>query len=98
MSAERIDLPPRVRRAIEICAADHGVAIGQVLAGSHVAAVCKARRQAAQTLRKMGFSQPETGRYLKMHASSVSYAEHHPRVKVEDWTVPIPDFSGEWAI
>ena len=50
MSDQKQALPTRLPKAVQlvllISAADHGVTAGQVLSGSHIAAVCKARRQA----------------------------------------------------
>lgn len=104
MSDQKQALPTRLPKAVQlvllISAADHGVTAGQVLSGSHIAAVCKARRQAVQTLRRMGFSQTQVGGFLNLHHTSVSFAEHSLRVKpkAEEGEVPVPDLSGEWAI
>ncbi len=99
-----LNLPPRVRTVLNISASDHGTTTAAILGGSRLKHISAARRQAIHTLRRMGFSFPEIGRFLGVHHTTCIYAvKHHaPRGDFapvpQDNTIQYPDLSGEWAI
>ena len=71
-------LPPRVSMALEISAENFWVTVGMILGPSRSHNVVMARRQAIHALHNMGFSEPEIGRFIQKHHTSVHYHLHHP--------------------
>jgi chromosomal replication initiation ATPase DnaA len=96
-----INLPAKVRRVVMFAASEHRVTLGQVLGSSKSTPIMRARRQAAQSLRAMGFSFSQIGRYLGKHHTTIQYACAMPAETGPDYDrtpIPVPDLSGEWAI
>lgn len=99
--------PKRVMVAIQDAADRHDVTPGMVLGGSQGREVVAARRDAIHALRSFGMSTPLIGKMLGgLHHSSVL---HHLKISpatprasaraiVPDYSFPVPDYSGEWAI
>jgi chromosomal replication initiation ATPase DnaA len=81
---------------VRIAAEDAGVDPHAIMGRSRSVHVTKARKAASIALRRMGYSLPEIGRALGVHHTSVYHAVRDDRPK--DFTPPIPDYSGEWAI
>ena len=71
-------LPKRVKAVLAVCADDFGVTVDSILGPSHSRRVVQARRQAMRQLRAMNMSQPEIGRYLQKHHTSICYGLQQP--------------------
>lgn len=94
-------VPPAVLRAMKCAAEDFNLSLPELLNGKSDTKV-KARRRCIQTLRRMGFSLTEIGRFMGRHHTTVLHAlgGHSPRLSPEEQlaSIPCPDLSGEWAI
>jgi hypothetical protein len=104
-------LPPRIRNVIQAHATDHHTTVEEILSSSQMKHTSMARRHACHSLKRMGFSEPEIGRFLRKDHSTVHYALTQPLLNLEGKVVgaplrpqhrpadvPVPDLSGEWAV
>ncbi len=91
-------LPSRVAMALDVAAAAHNVTRADILGPRQFFHFVAARREAAQTLRRMGFSLAQIGFYLNRHHTTILYAVNETVGESKAKEIPCPDLSGEWAI
>ncbi len=102
--ARRALLPivPGLKSLVEAIAQAHGVSIAELLGPSQRREHVAARRDLALGLRARGWSYQRIGHLLCRHHTTVIALLHGPgataRVPLPLPQVPVPDYSGEWAI
>ncbi len=93
--------PRAVVAAIQAAADACHVTPRMILGGSHEREVVAARKQAIHALREFGLSTPLIGKMMGgiHHTSVLHHMKSKPKTApVMDFTYPVPDLSGEWAI
>ncbi len=90
--------PPAALIAIRKAADEFKITPQMLLSKSSAQPLPAARRSAMKRLRDLGYSTPMIGRLLGgLHHSSV-VCGLKKRSKETDFSFPVPDYSGEWAI
>lgn len=91
--------PRHVTEILQRHALAHRIAFDQLLGPSREAPFVAARRDAMLELRARGYSLPQIGRWIGgMHHTTVMYHVGKMPPKPVDTAIPVPDYSGEWAI